>query len=665
VSPTGKLDPDRLAPEAVPGIRLLPVVHDRLEMAVAVRAALDTLEPAGIAVELPVALRDGAFKALDRLPRISILSTQEPGEDALVWVVAPGDPFVEALRWGRDRGRDCFFVDPDLPYDEAHPDPIPDPYSILQVGPERFFELLRSVEVPASDLDRRREDGMAFHLREAREHCSEGPLVALVGAAHVERLAGRLAEPAAHPFGRRRGASVSLRHLAPDSLTGLLGDAPLAHAVWETVREESETEAATLDETLSRKVSVVRFGLRVIAGEGGKESEERRGRRVAYASQKAIRTDSGGRRFPDRHRLGRVVWDIAAGSYREQTDEEVQGWQRRLFLDYASRCARVQGQLVPGLYEWTIAARGVGDDNLAWEIFDVARTYPWQDGAVEIETAHIDGDELDLGTRRIRFRRRFMRVKSRPVPVPVKKRPQPEDAESWLAGFDSDGLCSYPPEDIVIEDYGRFLQKKAVSLLSAEQSRSEPFSTSMLDGIDIRETLRNLHEDRVYVEERGRVAGDAGSVVVIFDRDEQNERCPFAMTWLGEHDQESDMAFYSTGPGDQVVGPGIMRATYGGFLLTAPRGRLMDVWSDRDYRFARDKSEVLLMAAVDYSLEKIVVHVAAERPGNRMRRYAAAHGKRLLHIPLGSLSPVTLKKIRVLHILAGKDKRDVAGEYVW
>ncbi len=265
----------------------------------------------------------------------------------------------------------------------------------------------------------------------------------------------------------------------------------------------------------------------------------------------------------------------------------------------------------------------------------------------------------------MRFRRRFFRVKRRALLVPVRERPRPERPEDWLAGFDAAGICSYPPEDLVIEDYGRFLQAKAVAVLAAENRRVEPFTASLLDGIDLRETLRNVHEDRIYVEERGRVPGEAGSVVVIFDPDPENERFPFAMTWLGEHDQESDMAFYSTPPGDQVVGPGIMRATYGAFMLTPPRGRLADVWTDPDYRFARGRAEVLVMAAIDYSLETIVVHVAASPPPERLRRYAAAQKKRIQHIPLAALSPVTLKKIRVLHILAGHDKRAIAGDYIW
>jgi hypothetical protein len=137
------------------------------------------------------------------------------------------------------------------------------------------------------------------------------------------------------------------------------------------------------------------------------------------------------------------------------------------------------------------------------------------------------------------------------------------------------------------------------------------------------------------------------------------------MTWLGEHHDESDMAFYSTHPAEQVVGPGILRATYGGFLMTVPPGRLFDVWRDPDYRGLPEKADVLLAAGIDYSEEAIVVHVAAQPPRDALRHYAAARGKRIVHVPLGSLSPRTLRKIRVLHILVGHDKRAIAKDYVW
>ena len=46
----------------------------------------------------------------------------------------------------------------------------------------------------------------------------------------------------------------------------------------------------------------------------------------------------------------------------------------------------------------------------------------------------------------------------------------------------------------MIEDYGRFLKKKGKSILSEERVRVEPFTTSILDGIDLRETIRKWYE---------------------------------------------------------------------------------------------------------------------------------------------------------------------------
>jgi len=167
------------------------------------------------------------------------------------------------------------------------------------------------------------------------------------------------------------------------------------------------------------------------------------------------------------------------------------------------------------------------------------------------------------------------------------------------------------------------------------------------------------------VREQGRDSGAVGSVVMVFDDDREGTSYPYLMSWLGEHEQESDMALFATDPLQQVVGPGIMRATYGGFMLSYPPGRLYNIWQDPEYRSARTKPEALLMAAVDYSVDKLVVHVGPHPPSSRIRDYAAARGRRIFHLPLGSLSPVSVRQIRVVHILAGRDKREIAKDYIW
>jgi hypothetical protein len=660
------IDVNIVAPEAVPGIRVMPVLHERVDLAPVVRRTLEIVRPQGVAVELPTTLAGAASKAVARLPKMTLVISEEAGEDALVWVVTPGDPLVEGLRWAAEHDREVILIDPDLRYRHLRRDRLPDPHSVHELGAERYIDLIRrlAAEAPHDERDLLRERGMAHHLQVAHRRI-EGPIVSLVGAAHAARLAGLLAGPTAPPLARQRRSNVLLRHLHPESMTAVLPDPPLAHAVFELLRSPDLPPEPELGITIAPRLELPVGVLTVVAGGGSEDREERAMKVVAFSAHRGSRALPDGTKVPDRAALTRVVWQIGSASYREQTRSEISRWQRRLFIDFGRRYSRIQDQLTPGLYEWVVSARGVGDDNLAWEVFDVARCYPWQEESAELATARIDGEFLDLGTRKVRFRRRFFRVKQRLMSVPVRRRPTAGDPGEWLRAFSGDSICSYPPEDVVVEDWGRHLKQKAVSILSAELSRSEPFTTSMLDGIDLRETLLRHHEGRIWVRERGREAGAAGSVVMIFDDDRDGTAFPYLMSWLGEHEQESDMALYATNPLRQVVGPGIMRATYGGFMLTYPPGRLCDVWRDPDYGTAGSKPETLLMAAVDYSVEKLVVHVAAHPPTSRMRDYATVHGRRIVHIPLGSLSPTSLRKVRTVHILAGRDKREIAKDYLW
>jgi len=79
---------------------------------------------------------------------------------------------------------------------------------------------------------------------------------------------------------------------------------------------------------------------------------------------------------------------------------------------------------------------------------------------------------------------------------------------------------------------------------------------------------------------------------------------------------------------------------------------------------ARNKPERLLMAAIDYGLEKHVVYVAATPPSGRCQSLAARQGKKIIYMPIGSFSPVTLKKIRQFHVLEGHYVRKYARQYI-
>src|SRR5262249_11160261 len=159
----------------------------------------------------------------------------------------------------------------------------------------------------------------------------------------------------------------------------------------------------------------------------------------------------------------------------------------------------------------------------------------------------------------------------------------------------------------------------------------EPFLTSALDGVDIRETIRHWHEGKIYVRQTAKLSSEVGAVVVIFDEDRRN-RYTYLTTWLGEHQNESDMSFYSTQPFEHLVGPGVGRAEYGGLMMTLPPRRLFDVWQDPDYEMAETKAERLLMAALDYSMDRYVVYVAARPPRSTFRTMAARVNRQIVYV---------------------------------
>jgi hypothetical protein len=89
------------------------------------------------------------------------------------------------------------------------------------------------------------------------------------------------------------------------------------------------------------------------------------------------------------------------------------------------------------------------------------------------------------------------------------------------------------------------------------------------------------------------------------------------------------------------------------------------VWSDPDYDLAETKAEKLLMAGIDYSIERNVVYIAAKPPRSVFRQLAARSNRKIIYVPLGQLSPSKLKKVRVVHVLDSYQRREDAKQYLW
>lgn len=712
-------------------LRIVPVVHYKMEFARAVRDAVEQFRPGAVAVELPPSLGDAFQKAVARLPYLSVVVCQNEDGSVLYLPVEPADPLVEAVRTARELGIPLHFVDLNVSGYPEHRDMLPDSYAVNAAGLKGYWEAYARMPAPArGEIDRNRESHMAAVVKKLSQ---ETDVLLVCGIAHVQGILDLVAGGKGRVHRHRRVEAVQLADPDLDSVREICAEMPFVNAFYEFSRggsgpadawappeeppEEEPVQPVSRLDALSGSDAI--RSLESLLGMGGAPIQEEdlppevrravaryllgmrdpglrlpgleeagppslvsapqapRPRIFKFRAVPDRRPDL--RRFfrevvveagapgpLDRQRLIARLLDRAAEHYADNTGETFKTWQRRVLTQFAGNYTRLQGMLLPGLYQLVVSARGVADDNYAYEVWDLGSFYPWTEKGDGLPPIQIRAGEVWLdGVKSMRFRRRFPRLRERLVRMPVKSRPPEENAGDWVKEFQRGTICSYPPEDVVIEDFGRYLQKKALQVLSEERTRVEEFTTSMLDGLEMRETLRNWHQGRkIYVQENQRVKGGAGSVVLIFDEDEEN-RYPWTMSWHGEHDQESDMAFYATPASAKIVGPGIARCEYGGMMLTYPPGRLMDVWSDPVYGEARTKSELLLMSAIDYSEEKHVVYVAPKPPRTWFRTFAARLGKKVVYLPLGQLSPVSLKKIRVFHVLSGHRVRRIAKDYIW
>lgn len=604
------LAPSDPKPLTFGNLRYLPVLPGRLEFAAAIRHALLREQPKVVAVELPISLEKIYRRAIRRLPEISVIFYEGAAEDEAIYVpVEPADPFTEAVRTALEIGAQVVFIEPDLQPRPHLTDFAPDPYSLHGVGYDRFVELYRSARKPDRPDILAHAAAIAWKLQGCDPFASTAVVLSLN---LLDAVIAAVQEPQEDPEIGRPKRDVEIVNAHPECLGEILVEYPYLQSRYEEYRMLLD-DIATID----------------------------------------------------RPRVQFDVLRFAESTYEKNTGEKLAHWHRRLIAKYTRNLAASTGDLTAGVFDLCVAARSIVDDNYGWEVWESANRYPAQREESDIETVQLSADEVYRNAKRIRLRRRLPRFKQQLRPGSLKKRKKERYPGEWAEQVEGNSICSYPPEDLVIENYGRFLKQKAKSILSEERERVEPFTTSMLDGIDIRETIRNWHERKIYVRHQERINGDVGSVIVIFDEDRGGDKYPYLTTWLGEHQNESDMAFYSTDPFSHIVGPGIGRAEYGGFLMTLPPRRMFDVWSDADYDFADTKAERLLMAGLDYSIGRIVVYVAPKPPRTIFRSLASRMGHQILYVPLGQLSPTKLKKVRVVHVLDGHERRNEAKDYIW
>jgi hypothetical protein len=599
-----------------PRVRVLPIIHGSGDYAIRVREELLSRPYDCLAVPLPPSFQDEVEAAVEQLPAVSVVVQRDAGgEGDPGFSYVPIDPcqgVIAGLRVALGEHLTRTFIDLETPHFKANTGIFPDPYALKQVSPAGFAAaVLPAVPPPAPGQHTDRIVWMAERLRALeRRHRSILFVCSLldwpwIRAAYLRQ--DMLEEP--EPF----FTSLQTFAVHPQTLVFLLGELPFVTGLYERGRAEW-----TADDNLSV--------------DGIKE--------MVLAA---------------RDRLKRMLPRVA---------QRITPQLLSIYFRYVRNLALMDCRLTPDLYALVVAAQQTAGDDFALALAETARAYPYSPAGTDrpLRMGIGQGDVPGWGVAPMVSRLPGQALTWRSCEL--RPRPEPKERRRWAQRWNPYGMCSWPPEDDRIESFHRHVADQAKAILGADLARTEKFTTSIMDGLDIRETLRNWHTGDLYVKVLPPSRGSIEIVVFLFDVPADPRMYPFRTTWYAEHAEESTLAYFATDPLKNLVGPGIAQAEYGGALFLFPPRPIPDVWTDPQLDFADTLEERLLAGALLHSQERHVALVSPQQPPASWRRLARRFGRKLVHLPLKRFSGQTIERMRRFHLLNGKQVRSYAAEFI-
>lgn len=610
----------------------LPVTHGSGDWAIEVRRCLLSAEWDCVAVPLPPSFQPLVLEAIGALPRLSIVWQAEPawsasrewtGDDdeepddadeaAASYVpIDPCQPVIAALRIALQERLATAFIDLETARFEPYGARLPDPYALKQVSPEKFAAaVLPAIPRPTAEQSKARITHMAARLRELEQtHRRVLVVCSLLDwpwlrEAYVERTPPHVEDDAV--------AEPQLAAVDPRTSLFVLGELPFITALYEHARAQLDA-----DENLSVD------GVKALLLAARDHYRRDAGRQARQITPKLLRT----------------------------------------YFQYVRNLSLIESRLTPDFYTLMVAARQIFGDRFAQALAEVVREYPFGGHvAAPVMTFGIQRGRLPDGTR--------LTLKNR-LPGPplqwrtLQLRPKPVRLEQlgWSRQWNPYRQCSWPPEDVAIEKFRTHVKDAALALLGTDLARSEKFSTSLKDGLDIRETLRNWHTGDLYVKVLPPTRGSLDCVVMLFDTPADPRDYPWRVTWHAEHHDESSLALFATNYQQHMIGPGIGQAEYGGALFLFPPRPLPDVWRDRRFDFCETLEERLIAAGCCHARERHVVVLSAVVPGLGWKRIAQKFGKKLIHVPINRFGQELIQQLRVFHVLNGTQIRSYAAHFI-
>jgi hypothetical protein len=601
-----------------PKITLLPVLHGSGDFALEIRRRLLTNACDCLAVPLPPAFEDSVEEGISHLPAITLAAQREGGLDGdpsgyTIVPIDPCQPIITGIRTAIDLRIDRAYIDLEVQLFEPQNTVLPDPYALKEVSLEKFSAALLT-GLPAPDP----------------------------GGQQMARI-------------RYMAYQLNLLELDYDHICCLCAvtDWPWIREAYQDRAPYSKPNSPVYPPNLFRPTAETLY---FVLGELPFITHLYEHRRAELLPDETLAIDGIKSLLIEARRNWLKAHDLKQHWLTPQMFS--------LLLKYVRNLTLLDRRLTPDLYTLALAAKQTGGDAFAIALLETARQYPPQRIPSSLPDLRIGTDHAEFETGDAPYKNRLLGTERVWRTLPLKPTPPREKKQNWGMQWNPFQQCSHSPEDDRIESFNTHLREQAKLLIGQDLARTEKFTSSLKDGIDMRETLRNWHTGNLYVKEVPPSRGTIEIAVLLFDSPSDPEKYPWQTTWYAEHEQESTLCFFATNFADNLIGPGIGQAVYGGCMLIFPPRPIPDIWTDPRLSFAETPEEHLVSAALMHSAEKRILVVSPHPPLTRWRRIARKYKREIIHLPLKRFSLQTIDRLRRFHVLNGREVRSYAAKYI-
>jgi len=636
-------------------LSLLPVIHGSASYAVGLRKWLLETPHDGLAIPLPESFREAVLSGVAALPAVSVVvqldtapidtAPIDDGGGAGSGTYVPIDPcqgVIAAIRFAMSERIPIEWVDPESGEMQREGFWLggmffPDPYAVEYTTLERYCcAMLPVIPTPDSDWNRERIERIAVRLL-AKKHCYRH----LVCLCHLQdwpwiRDAVRRLQ---YPDGDAVGFEAAMRGIPDESVE----DEPAED-------EPATASAEAINYAIDSRTHLFLHGeLPFITG--------------LYERARLNLEDDG---MLGIHAL-KELFLAARSSYKQDLGNRARQITPQLIsqcLKYIRNQTLLDRRMTPSFYTIVRSSQQMMGDSFAIHLVSSAKDYcfdeplPWPEMKMGIDQGDIPGfGVLKLASR----------LPGNPMEwhhLELQRPARKQDQRKWTSRWNPYQQCSWPEEDQKIESFRNRIMERARAAIGADLARTEKFTTSMMDGLDLRETLRHWYDGSLYVKIQPPSIGNLDATIMLFEGEPDPREYSWRATWFAEHIEESTLAFFATPFHKEMLGPGVAVSTYGGAMFLYPPRPIDDIWTDPRLDFTDTLEQRLVAAACMHAESRHIALLSHAAPGLALKQIAKRYKRKLVHVPLAHFAESVVQQLRLFHVLNGKHVRSYAAHFI-